>query len=323
MLAPDIFAKNHAIEAGFADPDRPSGVCMCNASPHFLSAEDIAFLLGSLFTMSIRIVRQAVAFSLFAVLVPAFVQAQPPGGGRGGFVFGGGRGGGFGIDRAMLLRADPVRKELKIEEAQAATIDAALEAYREERNSAPRPDRDALAQMSDEERTAAFEKSQKEREELSKKTDEVLNALLEPEQAKRLDQISLQTKLAFATVQTLTSEELKSRLSLTEEQVTQLNDAGKAAAAEMQAMFQGARGGGGGGFEQMQEKMTAARLKAVESAMAILTADQTKIIDELKGPKFEIDMRALMGGRGGPPGRGDRGRGGEGGGGRRNRPPVE
>ena len=279
--------------------------------------------------MSILFVRQAVAFSLFAALVPAFVQAQPGGGGRGGFGgFGGGRGG-FSIDRAMLLRADPVRKELKIEEAQAATIDAALEAYREERNNASRPDRDALAQMSDEERTAAFEKSQKERQELSKKTDEVLNALLEPEQAKRLDQISFQAKLAFATVQTLTSEELKSRLSLTEEQVTKLDDAGKAAIAEMQAMFQGVRGGGGGGggFEQMQEKMTAARAKSVEAAMAILTADQTKIIDELKGPKFEIDMRALMGGRGGPQGRGDRGRGGEGeggnGGGRRTRPPAE
>ncbi len=281
--------------------------------------------------MSILFVRQAVAFSLFAALVPAFVQAQPGGGGRVGFGgFGGGRGG-FSIDRAMLLRADPVRKELKIEEAQAATIDAALEAYREERNSAPRPDRDALAQMSDEERTAAFEKSQKERQELSKKTDEVLNALLEPDQAKRLDQISFQAKLAFATVQTLTSEELKSSLSLTEEQVTKLDDAGKAAIAEMQAMFQGVRGGGGGGFEQMQEKMTAARAKSVGAAMAILTADQTKIIDELKGPKFEIDMRALMGGRGGPQGRGDRGRRGEGedeggnggGGGRRTRPPAE
>ena len=185
--------------------------------------------------------------------------------------------------------------------------------------------------MSDEERTAAFEKSQKDREELSKKTDEVLNALLEPDQAKRLDQISFQAKLGFATVQTLTSDELKSKLSLTDEQVAKLEDAGKAAIAEMQAMFQGLRGGGGGGggggFEQMQEKMTAARAKSVETAMAILTAEQAKTIDELKGQKFEIDMRALMGGRGGPQGRGDRGRGSDGGSGgggsRRTRPPAE
>lgn len=94
--------------------------------------------------MSIRFVRRALVFSLATMLVSAFVQAQPPGGGRGGpggfggggfgGGFGGGRGG-FSMDRAMLLGAEQIRTELKIEEAQAATIDAALAAYREERSS--------------------------------------------------------------------------------------------------------------------------------------------------------------------------------------------
>lgn len=279
--------------------------------------------------MSIRLVRQTLVLGLFSVLVSAVGQAQPPGGGRGGFGgFGGGRGG-FNIDRATLLRADPVRKELKIEEAQAATIDAALEAYREEqRGNSPRPDRDALAQMSEEERTSLFEKFQKDREELSKKTDEVLSALLEPDQAKRLDQISLQAKLMFSTVQTLKSAEFKSKISLTDEQVAKLDDVEKAANAEMQTMFQDLRGGGRGGFEQMQEKMSAARAKTSEAAMAVLTADQMSIVNELRGSEFKIDMRSLMGGRGGfggPPGGGDRRRGGDGGGGggRRPRPPAE
>lgn len=283
--------------------------------------------------MSIRFVRQAAVFSLITVLISAFGQAQPPGGGRGGFGgFGGGRGG-FNIDRATLLRADQVRKELKIEEAQAATIDAALEAYREEqRGNSPRPDRDALAQMSEEERTKLFEKFQKDREELSKKTDEVLSALLEPDQAKRLDQISLQAKLMFSTVQTLKSDELKSKLSLTDEQVAKLEDVEKTAIADMQAQFQELRaaggGGGRGGFEQMQEKMSAARAKTSETAMAVLTADQVTTLNELRGPEFKVEMRTLMGGRGGfggPPGGGDRRRGGDGGGGsgRRTRPPAE
>ena len=111
--------------------------------------------------MSIRFVRQAVGFSLMTLLVSSFVHAQPPGGGRGFGGFGGR--GGFNIDLATLLRADQVRKELKIEETQAATIDAALEAYREERNSSPRPDRDAFRKMSEEEQTAYFEKSRKRR----------------------------------------------------------------------------------------------------------------------------------------------------------------
>ena len=135
--------------------------------------------------MSIRFIRQAIVFSLMTILVSSFSLAQPPGGGGGPGGFGGGfgRGGGRGgnMDRATLLRAEQIRKELKIEEAQAATIDAALEAYREERNSSPRPDREAFGKMTEEERTAYFEKSRKEGEELSKKTDEVLSALLEPE----------------------------------------------------------------------------------------------------------------------------------------------
>ncbi len=296
--------------------------------------------------MSIRFIRQAVVICLATVLVSAFVQAQPPGGGRGGpggfGGFGGGRGG-FSIDRSMLLRAEQVRKELKIEEAQAATIDAALEAFREERNAAPRPDRDALSKMSEEERTALFEKSQKERAELSKKTDEALGAMLEPEQSTRLDQIAMQLKLNMATVPTLKSDDMKSKLSLTEEQIAKLDEAEKAAAADMTKMFSemraagggqpgagGQPGGAGGGreaFAAMQEKMTAARAKSAEAAMAVLTDEQKKVIDELKGAKFELDLGALMGGGrggfGGPPGGNGGGRQRGDGGGRGTRPPAE
>ena len=292
--------------------------------------------------VSIRIVRQAVVCCLAMMLVSAFVQAQPPGGGgRGGFGgFGGGRVG-FNIDRSMLLRAEQVRKELKIEEAQAATIDAALEAFREERNAAPGPDREAISKMSEEERTAFSEKSQKERAELSKKTDEALGAMLEPEQAKRLDQIAMQMKLNMATVATLKSDDMKAKLSLTDEQVAKLDEAEKAATADMMKMFEEMRaagggggqpggagqpgGGGGAGFAAMQEKMTAARAKSTDAALAVLTDEQKKMIDELKGAKFELDMRALMGGRGGnggpPGGGGGRQRGAGGGGG--TRPPAE
>ena len=81
--------------------------------------------------MSIRFLRRAVVFSLMTVLVSAFVQAQPPAGGRGGGRGFGGPGGfggrGFTMDRARLLGIEQVRTELKIEEAQAATIDAALD----------------------------------------------------------------------------------------------------------------------------------------------------------------------------------------------------
>jgi len=272
--------------------------------------------------LSVRFFRQAVVFSLMTVLVSAFVQAQPPGGGRGGF---GGGGRGFSIDRAMLLRIDKVRADLKIEEAQAATIDAALDAYREERNSTPRLDREAYSKLSEEEQTALREKGQKDREELSKKTDEVLGALLEPEQTKRLEQIAFQMKLNGQIFATLKGDDLKSKLALSDDQIAKLDKAEEEATAEMQKLFTGGgpgrgaggRGAGGGDSaarEEMRKKFAAARAKTTESAMAVLSDDQKKQLDEMTGPKLELEMRDLFGGFGGSGG--GRQRGG-------NRPPAE
>ncbi len=277
--------------------------------------------------LSVRFFRQAVIFSLMTLLVSAFVQAQPPGGGRGGF---GGPGGGrgFSIDRAMLLRIDKVRADLKIEEAQAATIKAALDAYREESNSTPRLDRDAFSKLSEEEQTALREKGQKDREELSKKTDEVLGALLEPEQTKRLEQIAFQMKLNSSLFATLKGDDLKSKLALSDDQIAKLDEAEKAAQTEMQQLFagggQGGRGNPGGGGdpaarEAMQKKFADARTRTTESAMAVLSDDQKKQLDEMTGPKLELEMRDLFGGFGGQGG-GGRQRGGNGGG---TRPPAE
>ena len=279
-----------------------------------------------------RVLRQLALLSLVTVFSSALVMAQET---RDGGRQGGGRGfGGFGgggmmrgpqIDRATLLRADKVRQELKIEEAQAATIDAALMAYREEREASPRPDRDAFEKMTEEERTAYFEKSRKEREELSKKTDEILAALLEEPQTKRLDEIAIQVRMSFSASATLKADDIKKKLSITDEQVAKLDEAEKTAGADMQKMFEemraagggGAPGGGGPGGEAMRAKMDEMRKKSTESALAVLSPEQKTTLDGLKGAAFELDMRALMGGRGfgGQAGGGSRGRGG--------RPPAE
>lgn len=316
--------------------------------------------------VSTRFLRQAAFASLMALLTTSVVQAQQqaaggqppqegggrqrggPGGGRGGFG-GGFGGGGFGFggtprfDRATLLGAEKVRLALKIEETQAATVDAALEAYREERNASPRPD---FQNMSEEERTAYMEKSRKEREELSKKTDEILNALLEPAQAKRLDEIGIQLRMNAAAIQTLKSDDIKGKLSITEAQLASLTEAETAATAEMQKMGEemraafeaaraaggggtpGAPGGGaaGGGFEQMREKMDAMRKKSTEAAMAVLTDEQKATLATLQGEPCQIEARDLMRGGFGGPGGGPGGPGGPGGGrpgGRGNRPPAE
>jgi hypothetical protein len=281
--------------------------------------------------------RRIALLCLLTVFTAASVQAQEGGGRRGGDrPFGGGFGGGMmrgmQVDRAMLLRSDRIRQELKIEEAQAVTIDAALDAYREERNSTPRPDREAFEKMTEEERSAAFTKMMKDREELSKKTDEILVALLDEGQTKRLDEISLQARLTMSAIATLKADDIKQKLSITPEQVTKLD----AAEAEMQATMQkameearAAGGGGGGGrnfgnFEEMRARMEEMRKKSTDAALAVLTDEQKASLDSLKGAAYEIDMRSLMGGRGGPPGGGGGGGNREGGGRNRDgRPPGE
>ena len=287
--------------------------------------------------MTTQILRQIAVFGLMALLTVTSIQAQEGGGrqrsGRGGFGGGGGPGGPFGgprLDRAALLRIEKVRLELKIEEAQAATIDAALDAYNEQRSASPRPDREAFEKMTEEERTAYFEKSQKEREELSRKTDEILVALLEQPQAKRLDEVAIQARLTMSATMTLKADDIKGKLMITDEQIAKLDEAQKVLDEERQKAFQDAFAGGGGGQggdreamrARMTEMMAAMQKKSTEAAMAVLTDDQKKALDEMKGAAFELTMRDFMGGRGfgGPPGGG---RGGQGGGGRGGRPPAE
>lgn len=280
--------------------------------------------------MTTRILRQVAVFGLMALLTLTSIQAQEGGGrqrgGRGGFGGGGGPGGQFGgprLDRATLLRIEKVRLELKIEEAQAATIDAALDAYNEQRNASPRPDREAYDKLSDEEKTAYREKSEKERAELSKKTDEILAVLLEVPQVKRLDEVTVQARLAMSATTTLKADDMKSALMITDEQIAKLDQAQKAADEERQKAMQeafAAAGGQGGDREAMRAKMTemmtALQKKSTDAAIAVLTEDQKKTLDGMKGAAFELTIRDFFGGRGfgGPPG---------GGGGRGGRPPAE
>lgn len=275
-------------------------------------------------------------------------QGGQRGGGqqRGGF--GGQRGGTPSISKALLLANEDVKDELKIDDGQSATLDAAIEAYREERNEAPRPDFNAIREMPEEERTALFDKMRKEGEALAKKTDETLDALLEPEQVTRLNQIVFQLKSGNLLEMLKSDEPVKKALGVTEDQVAKLDEAAKAAEEaqqkmrdEMQDSFRG--GGERPDFTAIRTKMETLRKQNDERVMAVLTDDQKKKIEDMKGEKFDLDPRVLSrggrGGQGGPGGaqggrggqRGGGGRGGDGGGrggdggggGGRQRPPAD
>lgn len=295
-----------------------------------------------------RFLKFSAVACMTAMFLSAVAEAQPPQGGRGeggGRQRGGQQGGrgGFGqqrgpggpggqpsISKAQLLGVEDVQDELNIDETQQATITAALEAYRQERDSS-RPDRSQFDRSqfenaSDDERQALREKMEKEREAnnikteaLNKKTDQMLATLLEPDQVKRLDQIVLQIRIQFGLVAVLKSPEMRDKLSITDEQVAKLDKVEEDTSAARTKMFESMRSGGGErpDFTKIREMMDSARKDTEKNAMAVVSDEQQVILASMKGKAFSVDMRALQGGGGrGGFGGGDRGRGrGEGDGG--------
>lgn len=298
---------------------------------------------------------------LVAICLTSVADAQPPGGGQGGRQRGGQQRGGFPgggfpgggarplMSRAQLLRSEDVQAEIEVNDAQGATITAALEAYRTEREAA-RGEMPNFREMEEEERTKLFEKMRKDAEELNKKTDEMLNALLEPDQITRLDEIALQANIGTALATVLKSDDMKKKLSIKDEQIAELEGVEKANQEAMQKMMEemrasfGGRGRGrgeeGGGDAPAVERpdprkmMEEARKKSTDAMMAVLTDEQKATLTKLKGKEFDLaSLRSSgrggfgggdRGGQGGRGGAGGQGRGrGEDGGGQRRRPATD
>lgn len=311
---------------------------------------------------TLRSFRFSALACLAAICFTAVADAQPPGGGqggrpqqrggqqRGGQQRGGFQGGGFPggggarplMSRSQLLRSEEVQAEIEVDDAQGATITAALEAYNAEREAA-RGEMPNFREMEEEERTKAFEKLRADAEELNKKTDEMLNALLEPDQITRLDEIALQANIAASLATVLKSDDIKKKLGIKEEQIAKLEDAEKASQEamtkmmeEMRASFGGRGRGrgeeGGADAEPAAERpdprkmMEDARKKSTEAMMAVLTDQQKATLTKLQGKEFDLaSLRSGgrggfggdRGGQGGRGGAGGRGRGDDGGGQRR------
>lgn len=262
---------------------------------------------------STSFVRLAAAFGMAAVLCPPLATAQPPEDGgqreRGRFgqrgdrgprdgrrgPFGRGERGGADITAVGLLAIDRVRDELKLDDVQAATIDAAIESYREERRDA-RPDRRGFRNLSDEEREARRAEQQK----LAAKADEVIAVLLQPEQNARLKELTLQLKMKVDPIGMLKSEEMKSALSISEDQIAKIKAVEEDMRAEREQMMQSIRDSFSSGsgerpdFGQIRERMQKLSQKFSEQAVAVLTEDQSSQLQDRQGVALEIDLRSIM-----------------------------
>lgn len=195
-------------------------------------------------------------------------------GGRGGGP--GGRGGPPSMARLAMI--DKVQDELKLTDEQKTKIEKINADFRKEM-SGDRPDPEKMKKM---------------RDGLTDKLKEVLNA----DQQKRLMGIFIQVMGSGAVMDPAVGKEI----DLTDEQKDKLHEA-----IGPPPEGRGGREGRGGG-ESFQER----RAKMDKEIAAVLTPEQQKKLESLKGEKVDIDMSALRGPGGGREGRGrDRGNRGE------------
>lgn len=211
-----------------------------------------------------------------------------PGGGRG---FGGGMmGGGFSMGGALdligLLRMEEVQKEVGLS---AEAAQAARDAM---------PDMRELFGASAEDRTAKLK-------EANTKAQEVLDEVLSPDKQKRLMGLYAQQ----AGVRSVTNDLIAKEIGLDTAGIAKVKEATEKAATGMREKFQEVRDSGD--FSKMREMMEASQKETEKAILDVLSDDQEKALEALKGEKFTFPERTF--GRGGPGG-GPGGPGGPGGG---------
>jgi hypothetical protein len=255
-------------------------------------------------------VRLTLSVALLFCLATA-AQAQP-GGGRG---FGGGFGGGFGTSRLRLLQVEAVQKELGLTEDQIASIkklqgelapmgrgrggggggrpggngqrgrrpanpDVRVEGperfFVQAQGQRTPPSEEDIKKF----REQAQERAKKEREELAK--------ILKPEQAKRLMEIYVQQ----AGVNALSDDEVAKAVGVSDEQKEKMGKIRQEAMAGMRDLF------GGGDREAARAKLEDLQKSTNEKVLAVLSDDQKKKFEDLKGKKFDMPEQP----RGGRPG---------------------
>ncbi len=237
----------------------------------------------------------AVLTALMAV--PA--MAQRPGGGGPRFGGGGfGRGGGGYIG---LLSVEEVRKEIELLDDQWTQIQKIGE---DARNAAQQSgqgfDREAFAQLSEEERNKRIAEMTEQFQKRTNETNAKVKEVLLPHQTERLDQLALQQR----GVRALADAEVAGKLQLTEDQKKKLQAIQDEESERRRAAFENRGEGGRPNFNF--EEMRAQAEKVEQDMLAVLNDQQKKSFDEMKGKPFTFPQPQF--GRGGNRGNREGGR---------------
>ena len=204
-------------------------------------------------------------------------QAQEREGARRGFGGRSSRGSLLG-----LLRLEQVQKEMKLSEEQTAKVKEVVEKLGTEM----REQYTALREIED--RQQRTEKTTALSDEFDGKVREQLRDVVEREQIMRLYQIRMQVRPA---ADSLANRYVAGRLELTDEQKQKLAEIAKDSQAKQSELYATMRDATGEQRSEAYQKLGKLRSDADEKALGVLTAEQKKSFEEMKGEKIELEMR--------------------------------
>jgi hypothetical protein len=216
--------------------------------------------------------RTAVALTL--LLLTAHLAAQPPERERGRGMFGRR---GMLSDQMRLVSMPEVREELAIDEEQALFLDALVADLRDQQRTAFSRGLDGPERRDPE---SQFEEFRERLQELHRQSEQLLLAVLEPEQVSRLNELRVQ----YEGIRAFAREDFNAALELTDNQQDQVR---KILATT--ASVRGRRRG--------DSAESVAKIKSV------LTEGQLAKWEEMKGDEFTFPERSRRFGRRGFPDR--------------------
>ncbi len=185
------------------------------------------------------------------------------------------------LQNVFMLGGDAVQKELAISEEQKKSLSELSDQLRSDALEIF----SSLQDLTPEEQKEHMPELMKMIGEKGSAMQEKIDKMLDDKQKARLKELSLQSRGATA----LEDDEVIAALKITDEQKQKLADIREEGNKLIEQAMQALRGGGGGGDAgEARRKMGAMRKELTEKALAVLTPEQTKQLDKLKGAKFDF-----------------------------------
>jgi hypothetical protein len=190
--------------------------------------------------------------------------------------FGQGRGG-FGNPLNRYLDSKEFQKELKLTDEQVTKAKTAAE--------------DVFKKHTDDFKDIDFrsaegrEKMGVKMREISQETLKAMDTTLNADQMKRFKQIMLQGSMRMQGPAVFNDPDIQKSLKLTDEQKDKIKTINADLNKDREELFKDGQPG-----PETFQKMGAMSKEAMDKAAKILTADQKKTLDELKGEPFEMPM---------------------------------